>query len=86
VTNNFLQALLAIMLGNLAYFLLSAHRLLPPHRTFQMNTGLIVDFLLATPISVDPPGRFQKVIALERRFPRVTFGTFAGVLFALPYP
>jgi hypothetical protein len=42
---NFLQALLAIVLGNVAYFLLtpsfpSAAR----HRPFQMDLGLLVDF------------------------------------------
>jgi hypothetical protein len=41
-----LQALLASVLGNLAYFLLAAHRLLPRHRLFQMDAGLLLDFFI----------------------------------------
>ena len=41
-----LQALLASVLGNLAYFLLAAHRLLPRHRPFQMDAGLLLDFFI----------------------------------------
>ena len=44
VLSNFLQALFAIILGNLTYFLLASHLLLPRHRPFQMDAGLIVDF------------------------------------------
>jgi len=42
---NFLQALLAIILGNVVYFVLIP--LLPPaahHRPFHMDLGLILDF------------------------------------------
>jgi hypothetical protein len=42
---NFLQALLAIVLGNVVYFLLVPS--LPPsarHRPFQPDLGLVVDF------------------------------------------
>ena len=46
VLANLLQALLAILLGNLAYFLLSAHLPLPCHRPFQPDAGLLVDFFL----------------------------------------
>jgi hypothetical protein len=44
---NFLQALLAILLGNLVYFLLAPS--LPPvarHRPFQFDVGMILDFCL----------------------------------------
>jgi len=37
---------LASVLGNLAYFLLAAHRLLPRHRPFQMDAGLLLDFFI----------------------------------------
>jgi hypothetical protein len=43
---NLLQALLAIVLGNLAYFLLAAHLPLPRHRPFQADAGLLVDFFI----------------------------------------
>ena len=43
---NFLQALLAIVLGNLAYFFLAAHLALPRHHPFQPDPGLLVDFLI----------------------------------------
>ena len=43
---NLLQALLAIILGNIAYFLLAAHLPLPPHRPFQADAGLLVDFFI----------------------------------------
>ena len=42
---NLLQALLAIVLGNVVYFILAPS--LPPlarHRPFQMDLGLVVDF------------------------------------------
>jgi hypothetical protein len=42
---NFIQALCAIILGNVAYFLLAPA--LPPaahHRLFQFDLGLVVDF------------------------------------------
>lgn len=44
---NFLQALLAILLGNLAYFALVPS--LPPvarHHPFQLDLGMILDFSL----------------------------------------
>jgi hypothetical protein len=44
VLSNFLQALCAILLGNLAYFLLQSHLPLPPHYAFRLDSGLIVDF------------------------------------------
>jgi hypothetical protein len=40
----FLQALCAILLGNLACLLLQYHLPLPTHHPFQMDPGLIVDF------------------------------------------
>ncbi|MGA9509050.1 MAG: hypothetical protein WBV55_10555 [Candidatus Sulfotelmatobacter sp.] len=43
---NILQALLAILLGNLVYFLLAGHLPLPQHRLFQVDAGLLVDFLI----------------------------------------
>jgi hypothetical protein len=46
VLANLLQALLAIILGNIAYFLLSAHLPFPRHRPFQADAGLLVDFLI----------------------------------------
>ena len=42
---NFIQALLAIVLGNVAYFILAPS--FPPaarHRPFQTDLGLLVDF------------------------------------------
>ena len=42
---NFLQVLLAIILGNVAYFVLAPS--FPPaarHRLFQVDLGLVVDF------------------------------------------
>jgi hypothetical protein len=45
VLTNFLQALSAIVLGNVVYFLLLPS--LPPamhHRPFQMDLGTVVDF------------------------------------------
>jgi hypothetical protein len=44
VLNNLAKALCAILLGNLAYFLMSYHRLLPRHRPFEIDTGLVIDF------------------------------------------
>jgi len=41
---NFIQALAAVVLGNVAYFLLARSLPLPPHRPFQMDIGLFVDF------------------------------------------
>jgi hypothetical protein len=43
---NLLQALLAIVLGNIAYFLLAAHLALPRHRPFQADAGLLIDFFI----------------------------------------
>jgi hypothetical protein len=43
---NLLQGLLAILLGNLVYFLLAGHLPLPQHRLFQVDAGLLVDFLI----------------------------------------
>ena len=45
VTTNFLQSLLAVLLGNAAYYILMPS--LPAaarHRLFQMDLGLLVDF------------------------------------------
>jgi hypothetical protein len=41
---NLLQALCAIVLGNVAYFLLTHFLPLPRHRPFQLDLGLIFDF------------------------------------------
>jgi hypothetical protein len=41
---NFLQALCAILLGNLAYFLLQSRLPLPSHHPFRVDSGLMVDF------------------------------------------
>jgi hypothetical protein len=41
---NLLQALCAIILGNLAYFFLAPSLPLPRHRPFQLDLGLVVDF------------------------------------------
>jgi hypothetical protein len=46
VQMSLLQALLAILLGNLVYFLLAGHLPLPQHRLFQVDAGLLVDFLI----------------------------------------
>ena len=45
VTTNFLQSLLAVLLGNAAYFVLMPS--LPPaarHKLFAIDLGLLVDF------------------------------------------
>lgn len=45
VTTNFLQSLLAVLLGNAAYYVLMPA--LPPgarHKLFQIDLGLLVDF------------------------------------------
>ena len=41
---NLLQALCAIILGNVAYFFLAKFLPLPQHRPFQLDAGLLVDF------------------------------------------
>jgi hypothetical protein len=41
---NLIQALCAIILGNVAYFFLGPMFHLPRHRPFQMDWGLVVDF------------------------------------------
>jgi hypothetical protein len=41
---NLLQALCAIILGNVAYFFLAHSLPLPRHRPFQIDVGLLVDF------------------------------------------
>jgi hypothetical protein len=41
---NLLQALCAIILGNLAYFFLAPSLPLPRHQPFQFDVGLVVDF------------------------------------------
>jgi hypothetical protein len=46
VLPNLLQALLAIIFGNIAYYLLAAHLPLPRHRPFQADAGLLVDFFI----------------------------------------
>jgi hypothetical protein len=43
---NLVQALSAIILGNLAYFFLGPLFHLPRHRPFRLDWGLIVDFWL----------------------------------------
>ncbi|MFZ0806856.1 MAG: hypothetical protein WAN03_11760 [Candidatus Sulfotelmatobacter sp.] len=45
VVINLLQALLAIILGNLAYFgLLSSLPAVARHRPFRMDLGMVIDF------------------------------------------
>ena len=41
---NLFQALCAIILGNVAYFLLAPSLPVPRHRPFQLDAGLVVDF------------------------------------------
>jgi len=41
---NFIQAFAAVVLGNVAYFLLAPSLPLPRHRPFQMDIGMVVDF------------------------------------------
>jgi hypothetical protein len=41
---NLIQALCAIILGNMAYFFLAPSLPLPRHRPFQFDAGLVVDF------------------------------------------
>jgi hypothetical protein len=41
---NLIQALCAIILGNVAYFLLAPSLPLPRHRPFQLDVGLLIDF------------------------------------------
>jgi len=43
---NLVEALCAIVLGNVAYFLLAPSLPMPPHRPFQLDAGLLVDFWL----------------------------------------
>ncbi len=44
VLTNLLQALFAIILGNLAYFFLGPALHLPRHQPFKPDWGLLVDF------------------------------------------
>ncbi|MGD0990793.1 MAG: hypothetical protein ABR874_23560 [Candidatus Sulfotelmatobacter sp.] len=41
---NLIQAFAAVVLGNVAYFLLAPSLPLPRHRPFQMDIGLLIDF------------------------------------------
>ena len=41
---NLIQALCAIILGNVAYFLLAPSLPLPRYRPFQLDVGMVVDF------------------------------------------
>jgi hypothetical protein len=41
---NFIQALGAVVLGNIVYFFLAPSLPLPRHRLFQMDVGLFIDF------------------------------------------
>jgi hypothetical protein len=43
---NLIQALCAIILGNVVYFLLGPALHLPRHRPFQLDWGLVIDFWL----------------------------------------
>jgi hypothetical protein len=43
---NLLQALCAIIMGNLAYFFLEPLFRLPRHRLFQFDLGTVADFFL----------------------------------------
>ena len=44
VTANLVQALCAVVLGNLGYFFLATLLHLPRHRPFQLDWGLVIDF------------------------------------------
>jgi len=44
VVLSLIQALCAIILGNVAYFFLAPSLPLPRHRPFQLDAGLVVDF------------------------------------------
>jgi len=44
VLTNLLQALCAIILGNVAYFFLAPSLPVPRHRPFQLDAGLLIDF------------------------------------------
>jgi hypothetical protein len=46
IAANLIQALCAVILGNLAYFFLGPLFRLPRHRQFQLDWGLVVDFWL----------------------------------------
>jgi hypothetical protein len=41
---NFIQAFAAVVLGNVAYFLLAPSLPLPRHHPFRIDVGLLVDF------------------------------------------
>jgi len=41
---NFIEAFAAVVLGNVAYFLLAPSFPLPRHRPFQMDIGMVIDF------------------------------------------
>ena len=41
---NLIQALCAVILGNVAYFFLALSLPLPRHRPFQLDVGMVVDF------------------------------------------
>jgi hypothetical protein len=41
---NFIQALAAVILGNIAYFVFAPSLPLPRHSPFHMDIGLFVDF------------------------------------------
>jgi hypothetical protein len=41
---NLIQAFAAVVLGNVAYFLLAPSLPLPRHRPFQIDIGLLIDF------------------------------------------
>jgi hypothetical protein len=41
---NLIQALCAVVLGNVAYFFLGPMLHLPRHRPFQFDWGLVIDF------------------------------------------
>jgi hypothetical protein len=41
---NFIQAFAAVVLGNIAYFLLAPSLPLPRHHPFHMDVGMVVDF------------------------------------------
>ncbi len=61
---NIIQAFAAVVLGNVAYFLLARSLPLPHHRPFQMDIGLFVDFwFCAVAYGLIPPanGNSSKV-------------------------
>lgn len=70
---NLIQALCAIILGNVAYFLLAPSLPLPRHRPFQLDVRMVVDFwfcLVAYGLIALPEGGNRGTLTLaEPGFP-----------------